>query len=73
MDTNLAQIHQCLFDTVINALDSKGIAAASRYFEEFMDDTEKKKDVKRTQRVQKSSQSTGNRFSVLYMRESDED
>lgn len=73
MESSLAQIHQCLFDAVINALDSKGIAAASRYFEECTDHTEKKKKHKRTQRVQTSSQSTGNRFSVLYMRESDED
>lgn len=73
MESSLAQIHQCLFDAVINALDSKGIAAASRYFEECTDHTEKKKKHKRPQRVQTSSQSTGNRFSVLYMRESDED
>lgn len=73
MESSLAQIHQCLFDAVLNALDSKGIAAASRYFEECTDHTEKKKKHKRTQRVQTSSQSTGNRFSVLYMRESDED
>ncbi|XP_052676530.1 protein asteroid homolog 1-like isoform X1 [Crassostrea angulata] len=73
MESSLAQIHQCLFDAVINAIDSNGIAAASRYFEECTDRTEKKKKHKRTQRVQTSSQSTGNRFSVLYMRESDED
>lgn len=42
MESSLAQIHQCLFDAVINALDSKGIAAASRYFEECTDHTEKK-------------------------------
>lgn len=42
MESNLAQIHQCLFDAVINALDANGIAAASRYFEECTDHIEKK-------------------------------
>lgn len=64
MDSKLKEVHQCLFDAVMQAVDLEGLATATRYFNESYD-FEENSEKRRARHVETSPLTTSNRFSCL--------